>query len=170
MDQIFAQSFFFFLAICAFISIPHASAARYVPVTISLNGKVIFEGNASDNGERDADEVWEALKESRLRPTRAFGELGLDVSGDHLQLNAVDSDETNNENHEAHWFEIDVAYGGFARTRNLTLERVKPDAAGRIWRITSGDVDGLFDWRFVRRLEIPELKKPSYLKIKDKVK
>ena len=63
-----------------------AFAARYVPIKVSVDGEVILEGNASDNGRPDADEVWDALKRVNLGETKAFKKLFGESVGDDLLI------------------------------------------------------------------------------------
>ena len=43
-------------------------AARYVPITISVNGRAVLKGGTGDNGDADPDVVWQYLKNAKLQP------------------------------------------------------------------------------------------------------
>lgn len=136
------------------VSVP-AFAARFVPITISINGEVILEGNASDDGRPDADQVWDALKQVNLGETEAFKKLFGNVASDDFKL-----PRKQGERGQPLKFTIDVAYGGHAETANLTIRRMPPDGAGRVWRIRAEEVDNLFNIRFIRRSDVANLSNP----------
>jgi hypothetical protein len=128
-----------------------ACAARYVPIEVTVDGEVILKGNASDNGEPDADEVWEALKHVNLGETNAFMKLGIDPQ----------AKEPTIEGNARKSVRINVRYGGVAETNTLVLRRMPPDSVGRVWRISSTDIDKLFLNRMVSRRDVVRLKDPK---------
>ncbi|MCA9124443.1 MAG: hypothetical protein H6822_33865 [Planctomycetaceae bacterium] len=127
-------------------------AARYVPIKVYLDGQVILEGNASDDGSPDADEVWDALKQVNLGETEAFKKLfGKDVDDEFTIL------KRRKEREQPLKITIDVAYGGVAETTGLRIRRMHPDGAGRVWRIQSEEVSDLFNERLIRRSDVARL-------------
>ncbi len=150
-----------FLGIFFFLSVTIGSnavfAARYVPIKIYLDGEVILEGNASDNGKPDADEVWDALKRVNLGETNAFKKY---LGEEHSEERAIDSKTTQ----EIPGIRIFVAYGGVAETAKLTIQRKPPDSAGRVWRISKVDVERLASSRMVRRTDVTRLANPKQQK------
>ena len=139
-----------------------ASAARYVPVEVRLNGEVILEGNVSDDGHRDADELWEALKVSDLGEAEAFKKLRVAPDLNEYKV-AGGGDKA-----EPLPVQIKVRYGGVAQSRAITIRRVPPDSAGRVWRISAADVDDSFDGRMLSRREAAKLVNPKLEKGKAK--
>jgi len=139
--------------------------ARLVRVEITLNGEVILEGNASDNGERDADAIWEALKVTNLRETDAFRKLKIDP-----ELKEYQFDLDPPEKGHAWPIKIDASFGGEKETRFVTIKRVTPDQNGGSWRIDSQDLDDAFDTRMIMRSEAVRLKRPKYDKTEAMVK
>ena len=129
-----------------------AYAARYVPIKIYLDGEVILEGNASDDGRPDADEVWDALKEVNLGETEAFKQMFGENAGDDLLILKKRS-----EREQPLPIRIEVAYGGVAETTGLRLRRMPPDPAGRAWRIRAEEVSGLFNSRLIKRSDVARL-------------
>jgi hypothetical protein len=47
-------------------------AARYVPITISVNDRAVLRGGMGDNGAADPDLIWGYLKNARLQPIGEF--------------------------------------------------------------------------------------------------
>jgi hypothetical protein len=128
-----------------------AQGARFVRVQIILDGKVILEGNASDDGRRDADELWDALKSVRFKPTTEFHRLCVeaDVQETVLKSTSPPGELAN--------LTVEVAYGGTAVTNELHIKRVPVDAQGREWQLDSKDVTRLFDSRLISRSEAANL-------------
>lgn len=142
-----------FLLLC--LAGSSADAARYVPVRISLNGEVILEGNASDGGERDADELWDALKSANLREMDAFRRLQVAPDLKELKVGGTaDKQETLP-------VQVSVKYGGVAQSSAITIHRMPPDRVGSTWRVSAKDVDELFDRRQLSRREVAKLADPK---------
>jgi hypothetical protein len=143
--------------ICAICvgSVSNAWAARFVPAEVLLDGKVILEGNASDNGHRDADELWEALKTVQFKPTEEFWKLNIDNEAARavVESTAPKGQQVN--------LKIEVTYGGMALTRKIRVYRVPPDSAGRDWRIDAVDIEDLFDSRMISRRDAAGLVNPK---------
>jgi hypothetical protein len=126
-----------------------------VKVVVILDGKVILEGNASDDGHRDADELWEALKSVKLKPTAAFAKL--QIKDDAKQVTVTNTAPKGEESN----LQIKMAYGGRAATREIGVTRQPADPAGREWQIDSKDIDRLFEYREISRYEASILKHPK---------
>lgn len=56
----------------ALVSGGRCLAARYVPITISVNGHAVLKGGTSDNGDADPDALWRHLENARLQPIGAY--------------------------------------------------------------------------------------------------
>lgn len=131
-----------------------AFAARFVPIKVYLDGELILEGNASDNGHRDADAVWDALRQADLGETDAFIKLfGKDL-GDEIKIWKKSDSELPLK------ITIDVAYGGVAVVTALRVKRQRPDAAGRVWRLHPDDVANSFSKRLIKRSYAARLSNP----------
>jgi hypothetical protein len=133
-----------------------AFAARFVPIKIYVDGELILEGNASDDGTPDADEVWDALKRVNLGETREFKRLAGDNIGDQLEIFRKQKGDD-----KAMPIRIEVAYGGTAEITALRIQRKSPDGAGRVWRIESQQVSDLFDTRYLSRSDAAGLSNPK---------
>lgn len=130
-------------------------AARYVKAEISLDGKTVLVGSIGDNGQPDADEVWDHLKTIRFRPTEKF--LALKIKDDAKETVLI----SNAPKGELGTIVVNIRYGGKATTRALTLVRVPRDENGREWRLDPAKVDKMFDRRFIRRSDAARLKNPK---------
>lgn len=130
-------------------------AARYVPVKVFVNGKLILTGSASDDGRRDADEVWESLNRVELKESGAFRELVGNANRDHVELGDVRTTSSDSS------IRVDVRYGGVADTRRLRLVRFMSDDGTVSWRIHSNDVERLFGDRMITRSAAKSLVNPK---------
>jgi hypothetical protein len=136
---------------CCLANATTAQAARFVRVQIILEGRVILEGNASDDGSRDADQLWDALKSVEFKPTAEFHKLNVDADVQETVLKSTSpAGELVN-------LKIEVAYGGTAITNELRIKRVPVDDQGREWQLDSNDVTRLFDSRMISRSEAANL-------------
>jgi hypothetical protein len=133
-----------------------ARAARFVPIEIYLNGELILEGNASDDGAPDADAVWDQLGKVNLGETDAFQKLPGAQDQDTVVIESKERDARGDPG-----VLIDVRYGGVAHTAKLRIHRQPPDRAGRVWRIDAEDAADLFSSRFVRRRDVERLSDPE---------
>jgi len=155
MPRVLAGRLLLLILALNLMSVP-AFAARFVPIKISIDGEVLLEGNASDDGRPDADQVWEALKQVNLEETEAFKKQFGKVASDEFKLLRKQGERGQPRN-----VTIDVAYGGLAETASLTIRRMPPDGAGRVWRIRAEDVDTLFNNRLIRRSDAATLSNPK---------
>ncbi len=154
-----SKTFFVRFLSCAVFSLlwDTAFAARWISVEISLNGEVILTGSDSDNGESDADTIWNSLKHLKLRETEAFQKHDIDPKLKEFKFD-LDPPE-----HGKPWpIKIDASFGGVKETRFVTIKRVEPDEFGSQWCIDPADVESMFDYRMIGRSEAGNLKDPSY--------
>lgn len=132
-----------------------ARAARYIYTEISINGQVVLQGPAGDDGHADADQVWDYLKSVRLKPTDNFSKLQISADAKEAFLTG-----------EAPIGElgkvvIEIKYGGMARSRKLKIIRVPRDKQGREWQLDPAQVEELFDRRWIRRSDVVRLENPD---------
>jgi len=142
------------LAICL-ANATGALAARYVKVQITLDGKVILEGGASDDGSRDADQLWDALKSVKFKPTAEFHKLNIK---DDAKVAVIKSTSPMGEPVN---LKVDVWYGGTAIADELHLRRLPVDDYGREWQLDSTEVTDLFESRMILRSEAARLIDPK---------
>ena len=131
-----------------------AYAARLIRIKIYLDGEVILEGGAGDDGHPDADAVWKRLRSRKLKATEHFQKLNV----------APDAKETTVTSDEPIGpldpIIVDINYGGKATTRRLKLIRVPMDKHGREWTLDAAQVDELFHDRYIHRSEAARLENP----------
>lgn len=132
-----------------------ASAARYINAEISIDGEVVLEGPASDNGHADADQVWDYLKTVRLRPAENFSKLQI---RDDAKEAILSGDAPKGE---LGTIVVEIMYGGKVQTRQLKIVRVPRDKQGREWQLDPAQIEELFDRRWVRRSDVARLKNPE---------
>lgn len=159
------RSIFISCLTCAILNLFCSAAfgARYVKVEVSVDGEVILEGNASDDGHRDADEIWEALKHAKLRETDAFKKLKIptDLMEYKFERGRPKSPP----------FKIDASYGGEHSTYFLKIKRVvASDGPAGTWRIDPEVLDTGFDFRSISRGEARRLKNPKFDKNEELIK
>ena len=130
-------------------------AARYVKAEISLDGKILLVGSRGDNGQPDADEVWDYLKTITFKRTEEF--LALKFKDDAKEAVLT----SNAPKGGPGTIVIDMGYGGKTTTRELTLIRVPRDENGGEWRLDPAQIDKLFSRRFLRRSDAARLKNPQ---------
>jgi hypothetical protein len=144
-----------FVCLLTLLSSSTAEAARLVPVEVKLNGVVILEGSTGDNGEPDADAVWDALKNINLAETGAFKKFHVDPKLKEFQVKSVDL-----LTKRPLPIVVEIRYGGIVETTELLLQRREPDQAGRVWRISPAEVDRLFIDRLIPRSAAAQLTNP----------
>ena len=151
---------------CVFLSLFCGTSfgGRIVKIEVRVDGEVVLEREDGDYGDRDADAVWESLKEVNLRETDAFKTLK--IAPDQKKFNI----QRENPKKGPLPIEIHVMYGGIAHTCNMTIERVTPDRFGGKWRIVRDDVDDLFDARMISRSDATTLRDPKFDKIAARIK
>ncbi len=131
-------------------------AARYVPIRIYLDGDVILEGNASDDGTPDADGVWDALKRVNLGETDAFTKAFGTVTEEAFTI-----EKRHGASEQPLKITVEATYGGVAETTRLRVRRMPPDGTGRVWRIHPDEVRDLFGHRLIKRSAVARLTEPA---------
>ena len=150
------QSAFLILAVGVIFTWPaEGMAARLVRARISLDGKTLLEGSTGDNGRVDADGVWEYLKSIKFKATEHFTALKVDAAAKETVLSS------NAPRGQLGTIIVDIAYGGKAMKRKLTIVRVPLDKRGREWSLDPTEVDRMFDDRFIRRSDAARLDNPQ---------
>jgi len=145
-------------ALC--LGVHEALAARLIRASVSYDGKVVLEGGTSDNGKSDADEVWGMLGTITFKPTEAFGGLGVAPTAQQATL----ADDRKGVAMRDTKLNVQIAYGGEANFRKLTLTRVPKDRWGGEWKLDQKEVDSIFGYRLISRREAAQLRKPKKLK------
>lgn len=130
-------------------------AARLVQASVSHDGKTILVASTGDDGRVDADGVWDYLKSIKFKPTQHFKDLAIDQTAKRAEL------KSDAPRGQAGTIVVDVAYGGKAIQRKLTLVRVEPDAQGREWSLDPVEVDKMFSDRLIRRSDAARLNNPK---------
>ncbi len=115
----------------------------------------MLEGNASDNGHRDADQLWDALKDVKFKPTAAFKKLQEKEDAKEVLLKSTTG------RGELVNLQIILDFGGRAVTNELHIHRVPADAPGREWQLDADEVANLFDSRMISRYEAGKLRDPK---------
>jgi hypothetical protein len=105
-------------------------AARYVPISVSLGGKVVMKAGSGDNGNPGPDAVWRYLKDAKLQPVRGFN---IEPDRDNPLRATLKGDVV-----------LDVAYAGRAELPELKLTRATPDAP---WQIEPAEIERTFKSR-----------------------
>jgi hypothetical protein len=105
-------------------------AARYVPITISVNGRAVLKGGTGDNGAADPDVVWRYLKNAKLQP---IGEYGVEHNPQDPSRATLTGTIV-----------LEVAYAGRADLSELKLVRAD-DAAS--WKVAPDEIERTFKSR-----------------------
>ncbi|HET6327091.1 MAG TPA: hypothetical protein VFG04_20590 [Planctomycetaceae bacterium] len=115
-------------------------AARHVPISISINGKVLMKSGSGDNGNPGPDAVWGYLKKATFESANGFN---LEPDRDNpLQATLTGK------------VVLDVTYGGRADVSQLKLVRAAEDAP---WQVAPAEIERTFKTRhkpFVFRVSI----------------
>jgi hypothetical protein len=114
----------------ALVSGGRCLAARYVPITVSVNGRAILKGGTGDNGAADPDLVWRYLKNAKLQPIGEFG-----VEHDPQDRSRATLTGT---------IVLEVAYAGRADVSELKLIRADDGAS---WRVAPDEIERTFKTR-----------------------
>lgn len=137
-----------------------APVARFVPASITLNGKVLFEAATDDNGQPDADQVWEYLATLQFSATDAFDSSTLKAGTAQLLLRGTPLD-SEHKPHQARDLKLAVTHGGEAMLRELKLMRFPEDPAGGEWRVAPEQIKSSFNGRRITRRQARLLTKPK---------
>jgi hypothetical protein len=112
------------------VASPPCFAARHVPITVSVDGKVVIKAGWGDNGEPDADTVWRYLQNIKLQPADA---AHIEAERENPLQGALRGDVI-----------INVGYGGRAEVSTLKFVRATENAP---WQIAPADVERTFQTR-----------------------
>ena len=128
-------------------------AMRDGKTEIRVKGKVVLEGSSGDNGEPDADEVWETLKAAQFERGKYFSTLQIPDDATEFEITSDDPQGS---------IEVDCGYGGKGRTRTLRIIRVPNVRIGREWMIDDLEaIDGMRGSRTISREQAAFLKHPE---------
>lgn len=119
-------------------------AARYVPAEIRLDGKVILKGNASDDGERDADELWRALPNVKFRLTPDGEKWAAKADTEQRLLEGE--------------IVLRLTFSGIVETTYLRVTRSPKEEGDVHWKVDPADVKRLFLSRSIPRKSVSSLK------------
>ncbi|HEV8002054.1 MAG TPA: hypothetical protein VGP63_19355 [Planctomycetaceae bacterium] len=117
-----------------------AFAARYVPISISINGKIVMKSGTGDNGSPGPDVVWRYLKNAKLESVKGFS---LEPDRDDPLRATLSGNVV-----------LDVAYAGRADVAQLKLVRAAEDGP---WQVAPAEIERTFKSRhkpFVFRVSI----------------
>jgi len=114
----------------ALVSGGRCLAARYVPITISVNGHAVLKGGTGDNGDADPDALWRHLKNAKLQP---IGEYRVESdSRDRLRATLTGK------------IVLEVSYAGRADVSELKL--IRADEFGT-WKVAPDEIERTFTTR-----------------------
>ncbi|HEV8071840.1 MAG TPA: hypothetical protein VGP76_29270 [Planctomycetaceae bacterium] len=105
-------------------------AARYVPITITVDGRPALKGGTGDNGNADPDVVWRYLKNAKLQP---IGDYRVERdSQDPLRATLTGK------------IILEVSYAGRADLSELKL--IRGDEGGT-WKVAPDEIERTFKTR-----------------------
>jgi len=105
-------------------------AARYVPITITVDGRAALKGGTGDNGNADPDVVWRYLKNAKLQP---IGDYRVERDPqDPLRATLTGK------------IILEVAYAGRADVSELKLIRADDFAT---WKVAPDEIERTFKTR-----------------------
>jgi hypothetical protein len=105
-------------------------AARYVPITISVNGHAVLKGGIGDNGAADPDVIWGYLKNAKLQP---IGEYGVEHDPQDPSRATLTGKIV-----------LEVSYAGRADVSELKLIRAGDFAT---WKVAPDEIERTFKTR-----------------------
>lgn len=105
-------------------------AARLVPMSVSIDGKVVMKASSGDNGNQGPDIVWDYLKKAKFAPTNGF----------QVEPNRDDPLRATLTGNVV----LVVAYGGRADLSELKLVRAAKDGP---WQIAPEEIERTFKMR-----------------------
>ena len=140
-----------------------ARSARLIRAEVRVGNKVVLRGTTSDDGRRDADEVWLAADQVKLLPTEHFAELKVPakatkhlVVGTPIPPDGVTDHEPNHRD-AVFW----ISAGGKIEGMTLEIERTTVGLGKPAWKIPRHVLIDRFNWRLITRHEARQLKKPQ---------
>jgi hypothetical protein len=105
-------------------------AARYVPITITVNGHAALKGGTGDNGDADADTVWRYLNKAKLEPIAGY--IVERDPQDRLKATLTGK------------IVLEVSYAGRAELSELKLIRADEFAT---WKVAPDEIERTFKTR-----------------------
>jgi hypothetical protein len=139
------------------------SAQRLIRAEIRVGNKVVLRGTTSDDGSRDADEVWLAASEIKLLPTEQFADLEVPARAKKfpvLGTPVVPDPKFPESDHEMHHHDavLSVAYGGKLEAMMIPIQRTTTRYGKTAWQIPKDLLTDRFDWRLITRHRARQLK------------
>ena len=138
-----------------------ASPARLIRAEVRVGNKVVLRGTTSDDGSRDADEVWLAADQVKLLPTEHFAALEVPAEAKKHRLVGTPIPPDGVTDHEpAHRDAVfSISAGGKIEGMSLEIERTTIGFGKPAWRIPRHVLIDRFNWRLITRHEARQLKK-----------
>ena len=129
---------------------------RQNDATISLDGKIVLESIETDDGSRDADEVWEMLSVRKFRQTKDFSILAIPNNAKEFIIKS-DSPPGSRGN-----IVVNLTNGGRARSHSVRIVRIPKTKDGYEWKIDDIEALSLMrDSREITRRQAALLKHPD---------
>ena len=142
---------------------PETSArpARLIRAEVRIGNKVVLRGTTSDDGSRDADEVWLAADQVKLLPTEHFAALKVpEEATKHLVVGTPIPPDGVTDHEPAHRDAVfSISAGGKIVGMTLEIERTTVGLGKPAWKIPRHVLIDRFDWRLITRYEARQLKK-----------
>lgn len=135
--------------------------ARLIRAEVRVGNKVVLRGTTSDDGSRDADEVWLAADQVKLLPTEHFAALKVpEKATKHLVVGTPIPSDGVTDHEPAHrdavfW----ISVGGKVEGMTLEIERTTVGFGKPAWKIPRHVLVDRFNWRLITRYEARQLKK-----------
>ena len=132
--------------------------SRFVPATIKVDGEPVLRASTGDDGDEDADEVWNyLLDELDFTPTEHFASLNAAPDAEELTIGWRKGGE-NEARGTPPEIQLEVAYGGRCTLREIELVRAP---SGKTWLVDRETVERNFTQRWITRGEAAELLDPK---------
>lgn len=138
-----------------------ASPARLIRAEVRVGNKVVLRGTTSDDGSRDADEVWLAADQVKLLPTEHFAALKVpEKAKKHLVVGTPIPPDGVTDHEPAHRDAVfSISAGGKIEGMTLEIERTTVGFGKPAWKIPRHVLIDRFNWRLITRYEARQLKK-----------
>lgn len=140
-----------------------AEPARLLRAEVRVGDKVVLRGTTSDDGRRDADEVWLAADQVKLLPTEHFAALEVpEKAKKHLVVGTPIPPDGVTDHEPAHRDAVfSITAGGKIEGMTLEIERATVGFGEPAWKIPRHVLIDRFNWRLITRHEARLLKKPQ---------
>ena len=138
-----------------------AHPARLIRAEVRVGNKVVLRGTTSDDGSRDADEVWLAADQVKLLPTEHFAALKVpEKAKKHLVVGTPIPPDGVTDHEPAHRDAVfSISAGGKIEGMTLEIERTTVGFGKPAWKIPRHVLIDRFNWRLITRYEARQLKK-----------